>query len=45
MQKVLELPRIESARGIMTLMISHCAGMLDLVALPLWVGTRAATAG
>ncbi|AET93995.1 major facilitator superfamily permease (plasmid) [Burkholderia sp. YI23] len=39
MQKVQDLPRIESARGIATLMMSHCAGMLDLVALPLWVGT------
>ncbi|KXU96926.1 MFS transporter [Caballeronia megalochromosomata] len=39
MQKILDLRRIESARGIVTLMISHCAGMLDLVALPLWVGT------
>ncbi|BAO94033.1 MFS transporter [Caballeronia insecticola] len=39
MQKVLDLSRIESAPGIVTLMISHCAGMLDLVALPLWVGT------
>ncbi|BFG81026.1 MFS transporter [Paraburkholderia terrae] len=39
MQKVLDLPRIESVRGTVTLMISHCAGMLDLVALPLWVGT------
>ncbi|KAA0996188.1 MFS transporter [Paraburkholderia panacisoli] len=33
------MPRIESVRGTVTLMISHCAGMLDLVALPLWVGT------
>lgn len=42
MQKVQDLPRIESARGIATLMMSHCAGMLDLIALPLWVGTLVA---
>ncbi|MDR8396577.1 MFS transporter [Paraburkholderia sp. USG1] len=42
MQKVQDLPRIESARGMVTLMVSHCAGMLDLVALPLWVGTLVA---
>jgi predicted MFS family arabinose efflux permease len=42
MQKVNGLPKIESARGIAALMVSHCAGMLDLVALPLWVGTLVA---
>ena len=42
MQKSNESPRIESVRGLATLMISHCAGMLDLVALPLWVGTLVA---
>lgn len=42
MQKVNGLPNIESARGIAALMVSHCAGMLDLVALPLWVGTLVA---
>lgn len=25
--------------GIVVLMVSHCAGMVDLVALPVWVGT------
>lgn len=29
----------ETRRGIVALMVAHCAGMLDLVALPLWVGT------
>jgi predicted MFS family arabinose efflux permease len=28
----------DSLRGRMALMVTHCAGMLDLVALPLWVG-------
>lgn len=42
MQKISGLPKIESARGIAALMVSHCAGMLDLVALPLWVGTLVA---
>jgi predicted MFS family arabinose efflux permease len=39
MQKVRSLPRIESVRGTFALMVAHCAGMLDLVGLPLWVGT------
>jgi predicted MFS family arabinose efflux permease len=26
-------------RGTFALMVAHCAGMLDLVALPVWVGT------
>ena len=29
----------ESKRGIVALMMAHVAGMLDLVALPVWVGT------
>lgn len=29
----------ESKRGIFALMLAHMAGMLDLVALPVWVGT------
>ncbi len=29
----------ESKRGIASLMVAHMAGMLDLVALPIWVGT------
>ena len=42
MQKANDWPGIESVRGIVTLMVSHCAGMLDLIALPLWVGTLVA---
>jgi predicted MFS family arabinose efflux permease len=29
---------IESKRGVFALMVAHCAGMVDMVALPLWVG-------
>lgn len=29
---------IESKRGRIALMVAHCAGMVDLVALPVWVG-------
>lgn len=28
----------DSRRGRLALMVAHCAGMLDLVALPIWVG-------
>lgn len=35
----------ESRRGIAALMVAHCAGMLDLVALPVWVGTLVAGYG
>lgn len=28
----------ESKRGTFALMVAHCAGMVDLVALPIWVG-------
>lgn len=31
--------RIDSLRGRVALMLAHCAGMVDLVALPVWVGT------
>ncbi|MGE8541642.1 MFS transporter [Acinetobacter sp. ANC 3813] len=31
--------KIESKRGMLALMLAHCAGMVDLVALPIWVGT------
>src|SRR5438093_2863477 len=31
--------RTDSTRGRMALMVAHCAGMVDLVALPVWVGT------
>lgn len=31
--------KIESKRGMFALMLAHCAGMVDLVALPIWVGT------
>ena len=29
----------DSRRGRLALMVGHCAGMVDLVALPVWVGT------
>jgi predicted MFS family arabinose efflux permease len=29
----------EAPRGWLALMVAHCAGMVDLVALPVWVGT------
>lgn len=28
-----------SKRGLVALMVAHCAGMVDLVGLPVWVGT------
>ncbi|MCW5645064.1 MAG: MFS transporter [Rhodoferax sp.] len=31
--------RTNSKRGAIALMVAHCAGMVDLVALPVWVGT------
>lgn len=31
--------RASSRTGKLILMVSHCAGMLDLVALPVWIGT------
>lgn len=31
--------RIDSRAGRLTLMVAHCAGMVDLVALPVWIGT------
>lgn len=31
--------RTESFAGRLALMVAHCAGMVDLVALPVWVGT------
>ena len=31
--------RTESTRGRLALIVAHCAGMLDTVALPVWVGT------
>lgn len=31
-----------SRRGRIALMVAHCAGMIDLVALPVWVGTLVA---
>lgn len=33
---------IDSKRGLLALMVAHCAGMIDLVALPVWVGTLVA---
>jgi len=32
----------DSKRGRVALMVGHCAGMVDLVALPVWVGTLVA---
>ena len=34
--------RTDSTRGRIALMVAHCAGMIDLVALPVWVGTLVA---
>jgi predicted MFS family arabinose efflux permease len=31
--------RIDTKAGRLALMVAHCAGMVDLVALPVWVGT------
>ena len=31
--------RSTSTLGHVALMVAHCAGMVDLVALPVWVGT------
>lgn len=43
MQETMQkLPKIESFLGMLSLMVAHCAGMLDLIALPLWVGTLVA---
>jgi apolipoprotein N-acyltransferase len=28
-----------SRLGVLALLVAHCAGMVDLVALPVWVGT------
>ncbi|MHC2255779.1 putative MFS family arabinose efflux permease [Bradyrhizobium embrapense] len=28
----------ESRRGLVALIVAHCAGMIDLIALPIWVG-------
>lgn len=33
------MTRTDSVRGHIALMVGHCAGMVDLVALPVWVGT------
>jgi predicted MFS family arabinose efflux permease len=33
------MTRTESWPGRIALMVAHCAGMVDLVALPVWVGT------
>ena len=35
----------ESWRGRIGLMVAHCAGMIDLVALPVWVGALIAQYG
>jgi predicted MFS family arabinose efflux permease len=33
---------IQSRRGVVALMVAHCAGMVDLIALPVWVGALVA---
>lgn len=33
------MTRTDSKPGTLVLMVAHCAGMVDLVALPVWVGT------
>ncbi|MFM2404329.1 MAG: hypothetical protein RL223_2209 [Pseudomonadota bacterium] len=33
------MSRTDTVRGRLALMVAHCAGMVDLVALPVWVGT------
>lgn len=35
-------PSIESLRGRLALMVSNCAGMVDMIALPVWMGTLVA---
>lgn len=39
------MTRTDSTRGRVALMAAHCAGMVDLVALPVWVGTLVARYG
>lgn len=39
LQRRMVMIKIESKRGMLALMLAHCAGMVDLVALPVWVGT------
>ena len=29
---------IDAGRGRLALILAHCAGMVDLIGLPLWVG-------
>lgn len=36
------MTRTNSWRGRIALMVAHCAGMVDLVALPVWIGTLVA---
>ena len=35
----------DSLRGRAALMVAHCAGLIDLVALPVWVGSLIAQFG
>jgi predicted MFS family arabinose efflux permease len=37
--------RTDSLRGRAALMVAHCAGLIDLVALPVWIGFLVARAG
>ena len=33
------LPTTENKRGVLALVVAHCAGMIDLIGLPVWVGS------
>ena len=33
------LPTTENKRGVLALVVGHCAGMIDLIGLPVWVGS------
>src|ERR1700755_548396 len=33
------MTKTDSWPGRLALMVAHCAGMVDLVALPIWIGT------
>ncbi|MDM0032419.1 MFS transporter [Variovorax sp. J22P271] len=45
MMRAAAVIKTESIRGRIALMVAHCAGMIDLVALPIWVGTLIAHHG
>ena len=33
------VPTTENKRGVLALVVGHCAGMIDLIGLPVWVGS------